>query len=134
MAPLYLLDTDTCSYVMRRAHPALLARLTATPLEHVAISVVTAAELLYGTRLSARPEQARHAYDAFVLHLQVLDWTIQAADHYADIRADLKRRGEPIGANDLMIAAHARSLGAVIVTNNVREFGRVDGLTVENWI
>ena len=63
----------------------------------------------------------------------MLDWDRAAGEHYADIRADLKRRGETIGANDLMIAAHARSLGATLITNNMREFVRVSGLVVENW-
>ena len=73
------------------------------------------------------------AYDAFVRHLRVLDWTSGAAEHYAEIRAHLKRRGEMIGANDLLIAAHARSVDAVLVTNHVRTFGRVPGLQVDDW-
>ncbi len=91
------------------------------------------AELLYGAKLSSKPTLAIEAFDAFIKHLAVLDWTQEAAEHYADIRADLKRRGEMIGANDLLIAAHARSAQSILVKNNVREFGRVKGLKVENW-
>lgn len=130
---LYIFDTDTCSYVMKRMFPALLKRLRATPLEEQAVSVVSVAELLYGARLSTRPSEARIAFDAFIRYLAVLDWTRAAAEHYAEIRADLKVRGNMIGANDLLIAAQSRSLGAVLVTNNVGEFERVPGLKVENW-
>jgi len=131
--PRYLLDTDICSYIMKRSHPALLERIRAVPLSDQSVSAVTLAELLYGAKLSARPKQAREAFVAFIRHLEVLDWTADAAEHYAGIRADLKLRGEMIGANDLMIAAHARSLDATLVTNNVREFGRVRKLKIENW-
>jgi tRNA(fMet)-specific endonuclease VapC len=129
----YLLDTDICSYIMKRSHPALLERIRKVPIVEQALSVVTVAELLYGVKLSARQKQAREAFNAFVRHLEVMEWPVEAAEHYADIRADLKRRGEMIGANDLLIAAHARSFKAILVTNNVREFGRVKGLKVENW-
>lgn len=133
MTTRYMLDTDTCSYIMKRSHPALLERIQRVQLEKQAVSVVTMAELLFGVRLSTRPKQARDAFDAFIRHLSVLEWTGAAAEHYAEIRADLKLRGAMIGANDLLIAAHARSLGAVLVTNNTREFGRVKGLKMENW-
>ena len=129
----YMLDTDICSYVMKRSHPVLLERICSVPLSDQAVSVVTMAELLYGAKLSTQPKRARDAFNAFIRHVEVIDWSAEAAEHYADIRANLKRRGEMIGANDLLIAAHARSLKAVLVTNNVREFSRVKGLKVENW-
>jgi tRNA(fMet)-specific endonuclease VapC len=129
----YLLDTDICSYIMKRSHPALLERIRSVPIADQALSVVTAAELLHGVKLSTKQKQAREAFNAFVRHLEVMEWPAEAAEDYADIRANLKRRGEMIGANDLLIAAHARSLKAILVTNNVREFGRVKGLKVENW-
>ncbi len=129
----FLLDTDTCSYAMRRSHTALLARLRAHPLAEQAVSVVTAAELLFGTKLATARAKATEDYQRFIRHLTVLEWGADAAEHYADIRADLRRKGTPIGANDLLIAAHARSLGVTLVTNNVREFARVKGLKVDNW-
>ena len=129
----YILDTDICSYIMKRSHPALLERIRSAPLSEQAVSVVTMAELLYGAKLSTKSKQARDAFNAFIRHLEVIEWSTEAAEHYADIRANLKLRGEMIGANDLLIAAHARSLKAVLVTNNVREFCRVKGLKVENW-
>jgi len=129
----YILDTDTCSYIMKRSHPQLLKKIQSVSLIEQAVSVVTMAELLYGAKLSSKPTLAINAFEEFIKHLAVLDWTQEAAEHYADIRADLKRRGEMIGANDLLIAAHARSTKSVLVTNNVREFGRVKDLKVENW-
>ena len=129
----YMLDTDTCSYIMKRMHPKLLKKIQSIPIAEQVVSVVTMAELLYGAKLSAKPKLAIEAYAAFIKHVAVLDWTQESAEHYADIRADLKKRGEMIGANDLLIAAHARSATTILVTNNVREFGRVKGLKVENW-
>lgn len=129
----YLLHTDICSYIMKRSHPYLLRRLQKVNLEHIVISVVTEAELLYGIKLSGKPALAKAAFEGFIKHVAVIDWTRAAAEHYADIRADLHVRGQMIGSNDLMIAAHARSLKATIVTNNVREFKRVKELIVENW-
>ncbi|GMV03071.1 MAG: type II toxin-antitoxin system VapC family toxin [Burkholderiaceae bacterium] len=131
---MYLLDTDTCAYVMKRSNAALLDRLREVPIDEQAVSVISVAELQFGVRLSSRPDQAAAAFAAFVRHLVVLDWGGDAADHYADIRADLRRRGAMIGANDLLIAAHARALEATLVTNNVREFRRVRNLKLENWV
>lgn len=130
----YLLDTDTCAFILRRSSPTLLERMLSVPLERQAISVVTLAELLYGVQVSAKKKANRTAVDALVRHLQVIDWSRAAAEHYAEIRADLKRRGQLIGSNDLLIAAQARSLEAIVVTNNVKEFRRVKGLSVENWM
>jgi len=130
---LYLLDTDTCSYIMKRTHPQLLSKLRGVDPEHLAVSVVTEAELLYGVRLSPLQKRAQTAFDEFIKHVRVLNWDRGAAEHYADIRAYLKKKGEMIGANDLMIAAHGRSLEATVITNNQREFRRVQKLRVENW-
>jgi tRNA(fMet)-specific endonuclease VapC len=131
--PRFMLDTDTCSYVVKRSHPALLKRLQAVPVADVCMSVVTKAELLYGVAVSPRRSQDGAALAAFLPYVDVLEFPEQAADHYADIRADLRKRGAMIGANDLFIAAHARAMGLTLVTNNTREFERVAGLDVENW-
>ena len=129
----YMLDTDTCSYVMKRSNAAVLRRLQAVPVADVCMSVVTKSELRYGVEVSPRRAQDAAALAAFLPYVEVLDLPDDAASHYAEIRADLKRRGAPIDANDLFIAAHARSLGLTLVTNNTAEFGRVKGLRVENW-
>ena len=131
--PRYMLDTDTCSYVMKRSNAAVLRRLQAVPVADVCMSVVTKSELLYGVEVSPRRAQDAAALAAFLPYVDVLDFPDGAAPHYAEIRADLKKRGLPVGANDLFIAAHARSLGLTLVTNNTTEFGRVTGLRVENW-
>jgi tRNA(fMet)-specific endonuclease VapC len=131
--PRYMLDTDICSFILKRSNEAVLRRLRAVPVNDVCISVVTKSELLYGVELSPRGAQDGVAVDAFLRHVAVLDFPEEAAAHYAEIRAGLKKRGEMIGANDLFIAAHARCIGLILVTNNTREFGRVDRLSIENW-
>lgn len=133
MTAMYLLDTDICSYIMKRTHPNLLDRLLKTELEEIAISVVSEAELLYGIKLSTKSAVAQASFDEFIKHVKVINWTREAARHYAEIRAKLHKRGKMIGSNDLMIAAHALSLNATLVTNNEREFRSVHGLEVENW-
>jgi tRNA(fMet)-specific endonuclease VapC len=134
VSDLYLLDTDTCAFILRRSSPALLERIQAVPLRQQAISTITVAELLYGVQVSSRKRANQIAVDALIRHLAVLDWPRGATEHYAEIRADLKKRGQLIGANDLLIAAHARCIDATVVTNNVKDFGRVKGLRIENWM
>ena len=129
-----MLDTDTCAFILRKSSPVLLERIQLVPLAQQCMSVVTLAELLYGIQVSSKKKANREAVDALTRHVNVIDWTKEAAAHYAEIRADLKKKGQQLGANDLLIAAHARSLGAVIVTNNVKDFGRVKGLKLENWM
>ncbi len=134
MTKLYMLDTDTCAFILRRTSLALLDRIQTVPLEQQIMSMVTLAELLYGVQISSRKKENRAAVDALTRHLTVVDWSRDAAEHYADIRVVLKNKGQLIGSNDLMIAAHARSLGAIVVTNNVKDFRRVKGLKHENWM
>jgi tRNA(fMet)-specific endonuclease VapC len=129
----YMLDTDTCSYIMKRSVPAVLRRLQAVSVTDVFMSVITKSELLYGVEVSPRRAQDAGALAAFLPYVEVFDFPDAAALHYAEIRADLKKRGALIGANDLLIAAHARCLGLTLVTNNIAEFARVKGLTLENW-
>lgn len=129
----YMLDTDTCSYIMKRSNQVVVKRLRAVSVRDVCMSVITKSELLYGVEVSPRREQDATALQAFLPHVEVLEFPNAAAAHYAEIRADLKKRGQMIGTNDLFIAAHARTLGLRLVTNNTAEFGRVKGLTLENW-
>ena len=131
--PRYMLDTDTCSYVMKRSNEKVLKRLQRIPVSDVCISVITKSELLFGVEVSPRRQQDELALAAFLGYVEVLDFPDTASSHYAKIRADLKKRGAMIGANDLFIAAHARSLGMTLVTNNSREFGRIPHLVMENW-
>ncbi len=132
---LFMLDTDTCIFLMRGESPALAARVQSVPLQQQVMSAVTFAELTDGVQASAaaKRKQNQSVLDSLVLHLAVLDWPQDAAKHYAEIRTDLKKRVAQLGAADLMIAAHARAMGAIVVTNNVKDFDRVKGLEVENW-
>jgi len=130
--PRYMLDADTCSYVMKRSSDVLLKRLKKTPVSDGCISVITKSELLYGVEVSPRRQQDDKALTAFLRYVEVLDFRDEAAPHYARIRAQLRTSGTMIGANDLFIAAHARRLGLTLVTNNTREFGRVQNLAIEN--
>jgi tRNA(fMet)-specific endonuclease VapC len=129
----YMLDTDISSYIMKRSHDEVLRRLQKIPIAAVCISVITKSELLFGVEVSPRRQQDHAALDEYLRHVEVLDFPEQAALHYAQIRAALKARGTMIGANDLFIAAHARSLALTLVTNNTQEFGRVRDLRIENW-
>jgi tRNA(fMet)-specific endonuclease VapC len=130
-----MLDTDTCIFLMRGESPVLAANVQSVPLQQQVMSAVTFAELTYGVQASAagKRKQNQAVLDSLALHLAVLDWPQEAARHYAEIRLDLKKRGAQLGAADLMIAAHARVLGATVITNNTKDFGRVKGLQVENW-
>ena len=134
-AQLFMLDTDTCIFLMRGESQTLAAKVQSVPLQQQVMSAVTFAELTYGVQVSAasKRKQNQAVLNSLALHLAVLDWPQDAAKHYAGIRADLKKRGAQLGSADLMIAAHARAMGAIVVTNNVKDFGRVKGLEVENW-
>ena len=127
--PEYMLDTDISSYIMKRSHDAVLRRLQTVPIGDVSISVITKSELLYGVEVSPRRQQDMVALTEYLRHVEVLDFPAEAALHYAQIRAALKASG----ANDLFIAAHARSLELTLVTNNTGEFSRVPDLKIENW-
>jgi tRNA(fMet)-specific endonuclease VapC len=129
----YMLDTDISSYIMKRSHDIVLKKLQQVPIGAVCISVISKSELLYGVEVSPRRQQDHAALDEYLRHVEVLDFPDEAALHYAQIRAALKACGNLIGANDLFIAAHARSLDLTLVTNNTQEFARVQDLRIENW-
>lgn len=131
--PRYMLDTDTSSYIMKRSNDSVLRKLQKVAVGDVCISVISKSELLYGIEISPRRQQDEAALTAFLSYVEVLAFPDEAAFHYARIRAQLKGQGAMIGANDLFIAAHARSLGLTLVTNNTQEFRRVQNLGVENW-
>lgn len=129
-----MLDTDTSSYIIKERPASVLREFDKLSMEQICISVVTYAELLYGVERSSSKRINRQVVDDFVNHLTVYDWDARAAVHYGQIRTSLERAGTPIGAMDMMIAAHARSLHAVVVTNNERHFDRVANLKVANWV
>ena len=129
----YLLDTNICIYVIKRRPESLLVRFNENA-SHLAISAITLAVLLHGAEKSSQPQRTLSVVEDFCSRLDVLDYGAKAAQHYGQIRSALERRGTPIGVNDLHIAAHARSEGLTLVSNNLREFERVEGLLYENWI
>jgi tRNA(fMet)-specific endonuclease VapC len=129
----YLLDTNLCIRVLRDRPPSLRERFNLEA-DGLCLSTVVLMELLHGAAKSARPEQNRNSVEAFAARLDVLPFDLAAAEHAADIRANLERRGTRIGGYDLMIAGHARSRGLVVVTGNLGEFGRVEGLRSEDWL
>ncbi|MGO9433826.1 MAG: type II toxin-antitoxin system tRNA(fMet)-specific endonuclease VapC [Terracidiphilus sp.] len=129
----YMLDTDIASYIMKGSEPKVLRKLSTIPVGNVSISAITQSELMYGIEISPNSVRDQARIEVFLRHVQVLDYPAEAALHYGSIRAALKQSGRMIGANDLLIAAHARCLGLVLVTNNTREFKRVPELKAENW-
>jgi len=129
-----MLDTNTCIYIIKRRPQSVLRRFSSFQVGDVGISTITLAELEYGVARSAQPEKNREALEGFISALDVTPFDRAATEAYGRIRASLEKKGRPIGAMDLLIAAHALSLGARLVTNNEREFKRVPGLKVENWI
>jgi len=131
---LRMLDTDICIYLIRRKPIHVLERLRSFRPADVAVSSVTVAELQYGAYKSSRPERNQEALGEFLLPLEVVSFDESAATHYGEIRTYLERKGNIIGAMDLLIAAHARSLALTLVTNNIQEFQRVPGLHAENWV
>ncbi|WP_457091239.1 type II toxin-antitoxin system tRNA(fMet)-specific endonuclease VapC [Microvirga sp. P5_D2] len=131
--PSYLLDTNICIYIRRERPQGVLERFKALAPGSTAISIVTYGELIYGVHKSPNPDKAMAVLQELIALIPVLPIAGDVAKAYGTIRSDLAVRGELIGNNDLWIAAHAKSLGLVLVTNNESEFQRVDGLKIENW-
>ena len=128
-----MLDTNLCIRVLRDRPQGLRVRFNAEA-DALCISTVVLAELLHGAGKSAKPVENRQEVERFAARLEVLAFDADAAAHAADIRVALERRGQTIGAYDLLIAGHARSRGLVVVTANLGEFSRVDGLRCEAWL
>jgi tRNA(fMet)-specific endonuclease VapC len=131
--PSYLLDTNICIYIRRERPQGVLDRFKALAPGSTAVSVITYGELIYGVRKSPDPDKAMPVLQELIALIPILPISADVAKAYGTIRSDLAVRGELIGNNDLWIAAHARSLGLTVVTNNESEFQRVDGLKIENW-
>lgn len=129
-----MLDTNICIYLIRQRPQSLLDRLRSFPVGDIGISVITLAELQYGVSKSSQPKRNREALEQFLSPLEVAVYDRQATIAYGTIRTALEKKGLPIGAMDLLIAAHALSLGVRLVTDNEKEFRRVPGLRVENWV
>ena len=130
---LYMLDTNICSYIIRNKPLSIKEKLTQIESHHtIGLSSIVVSELLYGAKKKGS-EKLYNIVLSFIANFQVFDFDASGAVEYSEIRTDLERNGNIIGSNDLFIASHAKSLGAILVTNNIKEFERVDGLQLENW-
>ena len=130
----YLLDTNICIQIIRQKPAGLLSRLTSLPVGDVGLSAITVAELQVGVRKSRDPGRNAEALTLFLLPLEIAAFDYAAAEAYGRIRAALESAGTPIGPLDTLIAGHAASLDAILVTDNLAEFSRVPGLLIENWL
>lgn len=128
----YLLDANTASYVIKGNIPRVRQRLLKVPMAQLAISAVTEAELLFGAARKPEAVRLKVAVEEFLLRVEALPWNSKAARHYAEVRATLERHGKPMGNLDIMIAAHALALEAILVTND-RVFRRLGNLKLEDW-
>ena len=129
----YMLDTNICIYVIKHKPEKVFKKLQKIDPSDVCISSVTYAELIYGVEKSAAVERNRLALSMMLSNIEIMNFGVLAATSYGMVRADLEKKGTPIGPLDMMIAGHAKSLGCTVVTNNVKEFSRVKGLKVVNW-
>lgn len=129
-----MLDTNVCSYLMRSRPTSVVERLRILGPDRVAVSVITAIELRQGADASASPKRYHAAIDAFLAEVAVLSLGEEVVRAVAGVRASPRKIGKPIGDMDSLIAGHARALGMVLVTHNTREFDRVHGLRVEDWV
>lgn len=129
----YMLDTNICIYAIKHKPEQVLLRLQEHAPSEICISAVTYAELVHGVEKSKAVEKNRLALALLLSNIEIMDFDSLAAENYGRVRADLEKAGTPIGPLDMMIAGQAKALGYVVVTNNTREFERVDGLLLENW-
>ena len=129
-----MLDTNILVYAIRHPGDAINDVLAEHVTKDICISSITYGELEYGVCKSSNPEQNRQALRQMLSGIPILDFDWQAAGHFGDIFADLERRGQRIGERDMLIAAHARSLGYTLITNNTREFERIEGLIIADWL
>jgi tRNA(fMet)-specific endonuclease VapC len=128
-----MLDTNICIYAIKHKPEKVFLRLQKVEPKDVCISSITYAELVHGVEKSNAVERNRLALSLLLSNIEIMDFDVDAADAYGKVRADLEKKGTPIGPLDMMIAGHALSLGYKVVTNNVKEFERVKGLKIENW-
>ena len=129
----YLLDTNICTYIINKKPSVVLKRVQSKQPGQIAISTITLAELEYGVARSRYPDRNRIALLEFLFPFMILDFDPEASVEYGQIRALLDAKGRPVGPMDLLLAAQAKSHNLILVTNNEKEFKRIDGLRIENW-
>ena len=134
MALRYLLDTNICIYIAKQRPTSVLERFETLEVGTVAMSIITYGELMYGAEKSQHSKKSMGALEELARLIPPLPLSLEVGKHYARIRASLEKKGMTIGNNDLWIAAHALALNTILVSNNLKEFSRVQHLNVENWI
>ena len=130
----YMLNTNICVYVIKKKPESVIRKFLEKEPAELCISAITYAELMHGVEKSQAIEKNRLAMSLFLSPITILEFNANAAEEYGKIRADLEKKGTPIGPMDMLIAGHAKADGLILVTNNTKEFNRVDGLQVENWV
>jgi tRNA(fMet)-specific endonuclease VapC len=130
----YLLDTNTCIYLIKRKPAQVIRKMMKMKTEEIGVSTITLSELQYGIEKSNFPEKNQMALLEFLIPFGILDFDQKAAGMYGRIRSTLEKKGKPIGSMDMLIAAVAKSERLILVTNNVKEFMRIEGLMIENWV
>ena len=130
----YMLDTNMCIYIIKKQPAKVLKKFMQLEVGDICISSITFAELMYGVEKSQHRQQNKEALEEFTAPLEIVPFDDGAAAYYGQIRADLERKGTPIGSLDMLIAAHAQYLDMILVTNNRKEFVRVDNLKIEDWV
>ena len=130
----YLLDTNICIYIINKRPPSVLDTIRSKNPEEISISSITAAELNYGAERSQNPHQNRIAVFEFLMPFNLLDFDQRSASYYGKIRETLESKGTPIGPMDLLLAAQATAHNLIFVTNNIKEFKRIENLRLENWL
>jgi tRNA(fMet)-specific endonuclease VapC len=129
-----LLDTNICIYIIKKKPPEVLQRFSAYRVDEIGISSITVAELTYGAQKSKNIPQNLQALEKFILPLKVCDFDKPAAAEYGKLRAALEAQGQPVGSLDMLIAAQALSLNIPLITNNTKEFSRISGLSIQDWV
>lgn len=130
----YLLDTNICIYIIKKKPANVFEKFQSIIPGNIGISSITLAELQYGVSKSAFPDKNQNALQQFLIPLEIIDFDHSAAIYYGTLRSKLEKDGTPIGPLDMLIGAHAQSLKAILITNNLKEFMRIEGLKVENWV
>ncbi len=130
---MYLLDTDTCIYLINKQPISILEIIKSLSPYEVGISAITVAELEFGVEKSQFKKKNKHALEVTLQPFEIFDFTKTTAKFYGELRYDLEKRGKIIGANDMLIASHAKELKRTLVTNNEKEFKRIPGLKIQNW-
>ena len=130
----YLLDTNICIYIIKRKPLYVFEKFETLTPGTVGVSSITVAELLYGVSKSSFPDKNHDALQQFLVPIEIIEFDYEAAEYYGKLRSRLEKMGKPIGPLDMLIGAHALSLNVPLITNNLKEFNRIEGLQTENWI